>query len=476
MAPVSGIKRSHSSITAGPVSYQTFLPSSPTQARELLESLDESLTFSSLPEATNPLPARAPHLNLLASFLINSLNETNTNNTNTNNNRRALYLCGRPGCGKSACVKIVLERIFDLTESRDAAKIISSSPHVPKTLIIAINAMSQKSPASCLQSLLEIARAATKSKLSRNNSSAISDSSRLMGEFREFLRLERAVGRRCLLIIDELDALLPTFRARNSSSSLEARTVIEFLFSLAANNEIVLIAISNDINLIDAMSEEQQPKKLVFSCYSQQDIVNILIERLRRAANNSGIEIDEKEIPLFDLQSLQFIASSSSSGGDIRQALKLVQSSVRNYSATCLTGLKFPSITALTVAKLKKSLVNDNLLRTSNLSSHQQSALAAIIKLNKKNISLESFPREYRILTKIHRGLLNMNEEELNQTIRIIADHGFIKIVKEKITVTCDANALAEECQDQRIREILQIKNSSNSERESVTSKKVRVK
>lgn len=450
MSALARCKRPRSLLSpSSPPAARSWLPASLREHRALLAALRSTLSFSSLPACTDALPARTAHLNLVAAFVLAAL-------TDRRDARRALYVCGRPGCGKTASVLTVLQRVFDFSEI-NGAKLCPAAPRRPAALIVAINAMTAASPAACLRQILTSASAAA----GDVRALSVSDtaSAPLMAEFRTFVRSSRTAGRTCVLVVDELDALLPTFRARTrTAKDTEARAVIQFLFELAAARELVLVALSNDINLIDALKGELQPKKLVFACYETREIQDILAERLRRGARDAHCAIDDDHIPLFDASALQFVASAAASAGDVRASLKLALSCV---SACSESSIPVTPISALTVAKVKSALTAAIIPCAAPLSSHQQSALAALVHCQARSgaqkLTLASFIRAYPALSRGRRCVLALNSEELALAVAALQDHGLVKRYRDQLTVTCDSQSVADQCHDQRLRALLAI-------------------
>ena len=297
-----------------------FVPSSLPETVALLQSLHSSLSLSSIPPSASALPSRSIQLQFISTFLSSHLESRSSS---------ALYIAGRPGVGKTLTVDMAMQAVLGSScpalTTRDGAagggggrawryaakaKAKRDTSALPSTLVVSLNAMAVKEGGGRFwHRLWSLFKAGGR----RGQSTATADGWREDEEDRQLssdearTRVEKfvvATHRRremIVLVVDEIDALLTSSAASSrslpqpasavsssslpssSSSSASSASLLHSLFLLVYSSSscLLLLSISNNITLLDGhlaslSASLAQPERVVFSTYSQQDLLAIL--------------------------------------------------------------------------------------------------------------------------------------------------------------------------------------------------------
>jgi len=178
-----------------------------------------------------------------------------------------------------------------------------------------------------------------------------------------------------ILVVDEIDALLSTAQSTATTAAGGGGgsvTLLHALFRLVygASSCIVLVSISNNITLLDShcstlAATHSLPERVVFSTYSQADLLCILQERLLRclpaaaSAASDTAALSQVALPFFAPAALEFICKATSKDtGDIRRCLRDCRHAVQQLLTSCTTQLATspfkPAHCQLTVSSLAR--------------------------------------------------------------------------------------------------------------------------
>lgn len=207
----------------------------------------------------------------------------------------SMYISGRPGTGKTACV----------------THILSNKTFSGRFELIFVNCMLLRTPASIFQHIAQQLDA-------KWNASA-----REALPFLEDILTD--TGPMIVLVLDEIDQM-----------STRDQSVLYAIFELPAlkNSRLILIGLANALDLTDRALVRLQsrvnfkPVLLNFSPYSKQDIATILSQRIQEAVTE---DVGNVIAP----SALQYLGGKiSSTSGDLRKAIDICRRAVELAETT----------------------------------------------------------------------------------------------------------------------------------------------
>ena len=371
-----------------PLAATPFVPATRDETITLLNRVHATLALSAFPTTTSsPLPSRTLHLAHLCSFLSRHL---------TSHTPAALYIAGRPGVGKTLTADWALQTVFGVSVAvlgskggmaggggggrvwRYGGKVKGrgSVSVLPVTTVVTVNAIAMmKGHGSFWCKLLAL--------LTTNSSRQHDDLLQLPADealhrLTNHINNTRNRHEMILLVVDEIDALLSSSASASASGSMVgggssgsggSLTLLHALFRLVygASSCVVLLSISNNITLLDShcstlAATNSLPERVVFSTYSQADLLCILQERLLRCLLDSSTASTSESpvaLPFFAPAALDFICKATSKDtGDIRRCLRdcrhAIQQLLTSCTATPATTPFSPASCQLTVSSLAR--------------------------------------------------------------------------------------------------------------------------
>lgn len=197
----------------------------------------------------------------------------------------SLYICGKPGTGKTFTVEKVIKE-FGLRK-----KSIFSG-------IIQLNAMEMNTPNDIFKIICQ--NLTSKSELKSRSLEAKAYKS--IADSKNFT----------LLVIDEFESLTSRF---NKESVIKI-----FMMPKATNGKLILISISNQVGMPDLLmpqldSRNCTPDVIVFPPYTKQELIEIIMQKLPGEKNTLALEYCARQVEKF---------------GDVRQALDICKNSMQD--------------------------------------------------------------------------------------------------------------------------------------------------
>ena len=349
-----------------PLAATPFVPSTREDTLTLLHRVHAALALSAYPTATSALlPSRTAHLAHVSTFLSRHLSTRSP---------AALYIAGRPGVGKTLTVDWALQGVFGcgvaVLGSKDGVagggggsgkvwrygggksrggKGGVGGAGLPVTTVVTVNAIAlMKGHGNFWCKLLALLTTHKPNTTHHNELPADQAQQRI----HTLVANTRKRGEMIVLAVDEIDALLSSASstaAGGGGGSLAGGGgggsfgLLSALFRLVYGAEscVVLVSISNNITLLDAhcstlAAANSLPERVMFSTYSQDDLLCILQERLLRclpasstasssssAASPAAVSASPVALPFFAPAALEFICKATSKDtGDIRRCLR----------------------------------------------------------------------------------------------------------------------------------------------------------
>ena len=355
-----------------------FVPASRDATIALLNRVHATLALSAFPTTTatttpTPLPSRHLHLTHLCHFLSRHVGGRTP---------AALYIAGRPGVGKTLTVDWALRTVFGA-----AAAVLGSGGDggggggggggrvwrygggrmkskarggvgLPVTTVVTVNAIAMmKGHGSFWCKLLALLT--TNSSSSSNNSSRQHDDLLHLPADEAHRRLQHHINttrnrnEMIVLVVDEIDALLSSSSVASQTAASVGQSAgggsVSLLHALfrtvyGASSCVVLVSISNNITLLDShcttlAATHSLPERVVFSTYTEADLLHILHERLLRCLPAASGEMEggvPVALPFFAPAALEFICKATSKDtGDIRRCLRDCRTAVQQLLTTC---------------------------------------------------------------------------------------------------------------------------------------------
>jgi len=317
----------------------------------------------------------------------------------------SLYLCGRPGTGKTACVSVVLDR---LTE------------HRPDLVQVFVNGNIFEKPELIFGHLLrELKIVATKSRRSAKDVLAEVFMPRQQQQ-------KSKKGNMFVVVVDEIDQLLCNQQGKKTRESVLYQL---FQWASAPNSQLILIGIANAIDLHDRFLPDLEKMgyklpMLVFSPYNQVELKEILQARV----SSEGYQFEDIALELCARK----IAASS---GDLRKGIDVCR------QAVLLAGENDTQVvTKAHLLKVMRGIFGSKYVNLiEELPRLCQYVLCAVVRYRKKN------PKGKMTVAELHRTYLsmaklwNLQAPHLNQFINTLLERmqqdGLIELVGTASTI-----------------------------------------
>lgn len=314
----------------------------------------------------------------------------------------SLYVSGAPGTGKSLSVRFAVNTIRGMAWGSSLA-------------ITTVNAMSLKSPHEFYPHVLR--------ELTGNAPAHISaaDAAALIEE--HLVKAEKM----CLLIVDELDALL------NHQQTLLYRL---FGWANGAASKFVLIGIANALDLTERflprLRERQcEPRVLTFHPYDREQLKTIVTQRLLVAQNET--KNDDGAIGLFHGKVIQLLAMKVAAlGGDVRKCMDLCRQCLDELERLMLKEPSTkPVVTFQIMQSVCKTVTGNPLCEIIERLPHHQQILLSIAAITHRDAKEELTQRllrsKYTTVTvaKLQPGGASKNE--FIECLTSLVENGLVK-------------------------------------------------
>lgn len=266
---------------------------------------DSALAFSALTAATAPkdVPCRERERDHLSSFVGSCLKRRRGG---------AIYVCGSPGTGKSACLAELQQRL-------------RSSAARTRPRLLWVNGMSFRKPAEAFARLHSMVMGSSSRK--RRGGGAGAAAGHVADLENAFAPARRAPksSPMTVLVVDELEALL----SGNDATALYRL----FEWAAAPMSTLVLAGISNAIDLAERSmprlaARGVKPELVVFEPYTAENITEIIKSRIANATSGACKVIDPVALDLLSRK----VAKNS---GDVRRALGLCRDALGRAGREC---------------------------------------------------------------------------------------------------------------------------------------------
>ena len=467
-----------------PLAATPFVPASRDETITLLNRVHSTLALSAFPTTTSALlPSRSAHLTHLCSFLSRHLADRTS---------AALYIAGRPGVGKTLTVDWALQTTFGpsvaVLGSKDgvagggaAGKVWryggrtkgKGSGGLPATTVVTVNAIAlMKGHGSFWCRLLALL--ASKGNSGRQHDELLHlPADEALRRLQQLIDNTRKRGEMIVLVIDEIDALLSSTTssiATGSSSTAAVSggsggsfTLLHALFRLVygASSCVVLLSISNSITLLDShcstlSATNSLPERVVFSTYSQADLLCILQERLLRCLPAPSITSSASSttcpsasildaspspvaLPFFAPSALDFLCKATSKDtGDVRRCLRDCRHAIQQLLTTCtvfLASAAFsPASCQLTVSSLARVKAEREAAtqhgRLSELSVQQLHVLWVLALVGGVVVS-KAGECYRRCVSRVRSGLTELSGGEVSAVLEMLESEGMVRKDKQ---------------------------------------------
>ncbi|KXS20718.1 P-loop containing nucleoside triphosphate hydrolase protein [Gonapodya prolifera JEL478] len=235
-----------------------------------------------------------------------------------------LYVCGVPGTGKTAVLGDCVAKVVDESEGN--------------LLLVDVNCATLTDPKTVFVRALSEIRAATGRTEGWRAPRSGKDAQR---------ELEAEVcrgGKRIILLLDEIDHLLPPPTSRShadvdaaNASSTAAGEALHGVFALPhlSGSRCVVVGIANALDLAERWMPRLRargvaPSLVVFTPYTVPQITEILKERVNVAAAAMGIDVSGAggAQPLFQSAAVELAARKTAGTGDLRKALDVCRQAI----------------------------------------------------------------------------------------------------------------------------------------------------
>jgi len=337
--------------------------------------------------------------------------------------KMSCYLCGRPGTGKSLCVKASLDRI-DTPENVLPIYINCASISDPKRIFSVIVAQLEENASSlscCFSSILQATGHSKEKKPAKTSAVDSNGASHV------------------LVVLEELD-----FLVTRDASVLRGLLEIPYV-----SQNVGILATANSVDLVErTMSclkiQQYPPETIAFGPYVGEEMEEILCQRFQLATkeNMSGIPVS------CVMTAFQLVAKKvSSSCGDVRLALDVVRtlflSAAKTLSSS--TGLEDESVWVQLAAKImeERGGVASMKHRIRNLPFQQQLVVLACFVLSNKRNGRQSYSSSLFTLHELYTqltdlsGQLELKSISFSQMVDIcetsLTDHGIIQLDRKII-------------------------------------------
>ena len=381
---------------APPLAASPFVPSTRGDTIALLNQVHAALALSAYPTTTTALlPSRTLQLTHVATFLTQHL---------TARTPAALYIAGRPGVGKTLTVDWALQSVLGagvavlgsgggMAGGGATGKVWRcggggkmrgrASTALPATTVVTVNTIAlMKGHGSFWCKLLALLTSSGSNSSRQHDDLLQLPADEALRRVQQLIDNTRKRGEMIVLAVDEIDALLSSAASSAASGSSTGGggsfMLLHALFRLvySASSCVVLVSISNNITLLDShcsalSATNSLPERVVFSTYSQDDLLCILQERLLRCLADSSAPSSQPTssseasssliaLPFFAPAALEFICKATSKDtGDIRRCLRDCRQAIQQLlTITATTATTTAPFTAaqyhLTVSSLAR--------------------------------------------------------------------------------------------------------------------------
>ncbi|EKX52469.1 cell division control protein 6 [Guillardia theta CCMP2712] len=315
----------------------------------------------------------------------------------------SMYVCGRPGTGKTMSIKSVLKQV-----SRRC-----------KTCFL--NGMSLVDGARSLwdELLRQICPGAEKHDLVAEESlQKLFTAPRVKGDQKVYL-----------VVVDEIDALLENCVENHVLLTL-------FLWSQLKDSRLIVMGIANALDLTHRFlpllhAKGCAPKLLSFPTYSESEIVEILASRLNVNDGNvekAGGEAQDKNTIWFDRSALELCARRiSAESGDMRKAMEACREAARSVFSQCKTVVGIPII-AKTLSTLQNSNKMGECLK--QLPLHQALIVCSLVLAHRKGIkdlTAQELTTGY-VMTCRRSNMAPLSQSFVKELISPLKDLGILKV------------------------------------------------
>jgi cell division control protein 6 len=351
------------------------------------------------------LPERELEANALQNFLVSHI---------TARQASSLYVSGPPGTGKTAQLKLTLSQFIDM-DSTEKLQEVEIDGNDYKMGYSYINCMTVNKTSNIYS---EIYRSLTGERIHINESKE---------KLHTFLSSKKA--HMSVIILDELDQMLG-----------KQRDEVFTLFSWALTCNIILIGISNALDMVDKLLPRLKmnglsPNSLVFMPYTADQIARIIQMKLNQ------LEDKGEKIQLFHPAAIKLCSKKSASNtGDLRKAFDIcrtaiesVEKEARGSNIIQFKDAPLNTVQIQHIARVTNAVFNANpTKKLKNLNLSQKFLVCMLVKAEASNpfqtLSVNSFYEYYTKNGKIDQliGLLRkteflevMSSLEANSVIRI---------------------------------------------------------
>jgi cell division control protein 6 len=351
------------------------------------------------------LPERELEANALRNFLVSHI---------TARQASSLYVSGPPGTGKTAQLKLTLSQFIDM-DSTEKLQEVEIDGNDYKMGYSYINCMTVNKTSNIYG---EIYRSLTGERIHIKESKE---------KLHTFLSSNKA--HMSVIILDELDQMLG-----------KQRDEVFTLFSWALTCNIILIGISNALDMVDRLLPRLKmnglsPNSLVFMPYTADQIARIIQMKLNQ------LEDKGEKIRLFHPAALKLCSKKSASNtGDLRKAFDIcraaiesVEKEARGSNIIQFKDAPLNTVQIQHIARVTNAVFNANpTKKLKNLNLSQKFLVCMLVKAEASNpfhtLSVNSFYDYYTKNGKIDQliGLLRKTEFlevlsslEANSVIRI---------------------------------------------------------
>jgi len=318
---------------------------------------------------------------------------------------KGLYICGKPGVGKTAVVMTVCAY---LSEQKNATILGGNKPK-----ILSLKGTSLLDPKEIYYKLADFA-AQVKKKSEYTRAATAQDARR---DMQKMLHREHRNAKMAVVVVDEIDQLF----SRNQE-------VLYELFQEASRPEsrMVLIGMANSLNMVDNLlpklrETDAEPAKITFDPYDKMDVVRIIQSRV-------------PQHHFFDEKAIELCARKlATDAGDIRKALEICRMALdiaaEEKDNKVMTKHMFKAVSKLMGSPYKKFI--------EDLSQTQKYVLIALSKLSgdtevRRHITFDRAKEVCRLFFRKHKlgngANGNLRWEDVKEAIDILESNGLIKV------------------------------------------------
>ncbi|CCH41716.1 Origin recognition complex subunit 1 [Wickerhamomyces ciferrii] len=372
---------------------------------------------SSLITNTFTLPQREQESQAFQQFIENNLSSQTSN---------SLYISGPPGTGKTAQTLLTLSKWINTNQH--GVQLSSVDSQQLKIGYTMINCM-------ILPQIKYIFQDIYKNLTGKNCSSIINSKTELLNY------LTSGDDQMNIIVLDELDKLI----------TQDQQILFElFSWTIQPNSKIILIGISNSLDMIDRLLPRLKinglnPNTLSFLPYTSEQIKQIIISKLKTLIPSSS---NSNEIPIIHPAAIQLAAKKSSNNtGDLRKAFDICRSSIEivekevrgnilqeNSNHLMLNWETAPKVKINHIARVC-ALVFDNhqTQRLKRLNLQQKFIICVLIKKESENqgiITMNSLFEYYIQNIKIDKLIGVLKKGEFLEVLTALESIGVIKMIR----------------------------------------------